>query len=519
MDGQLEILEQRRLSEQIRLDARYSPIIRNRLGQFATPYLLAEQITRCVLQLRPTNTPIRFLETSVGTGVFFSALKQILNPDSIQRAVGIEIDGDVAQTAQDLWQNHGLEVINADFTMLKSPETFNLVIGNPPYVRHHHLPKEQKSLLYQAVKQSTGLEISGLAGLYIYFILLTNSYLSDGGIAAWLVPSEFMDVNYGDILRRFFSRTVTLRRIHRFNPSDMQFDDALVSSTVVIYEKKHPMPSQSVLISYGGTLDKPDISEQVSFKTLGETKKWSQFPTQSKSKPIQTSVQPSLRLKDLFKIQRGIVTGANDFFILSRDNAETMGLPAQFLCPILPSPRYILETEIEADHLGFPQVTPQSVLIDCPLSPVEIKSHYPLLWDYFEGGIKKGVHQGYLTSRRMPWYRQEQREPAPFLCSYMGRSQNGKSPFRFFWNRSQAIAPNVYLMLYPINDLAEYLRQDPSFHTEIHQLLRAIDIQSITREGRVYGGALHKIEPHELGEVQITHTDKFTHPVRQLTLI
>jgi len=196
-----------------------------------------------------------------------------------------------------------------------------------------------------------------------------------------------------------------------------------------------------------------------------------------------------------------------------------VGIPAQFLRPILPSPRHLIETVIEGDDSGFPHVNPQTVLIDCPLSPAEVKSLYPLLWDYFEAGICKNVHQGYLTSRRSPWYRQEQREPAPFLCSYMGRSQNGKSPFRFFWNQSQAIAPNVYLMLYPINDLADRLAQDSAFYTEIYQMLNNIDIQSITREGRVYGGALHKIEPHELGEVQLSDSDGFIRPLRQLTLI
>ena len=68
MDEPTRLIEQLRLSEQKRLDARYSPAERNRLGQFATPYALAEQIIRCVQSLRPTHDPIRFLEPSVGTG-------------------------------------------------------------------------------------------------------------------------------------------------------------------------------------------------------------------------------------------------------------------------------------------------------------------------------------------------------------------------------------------------------------------------------------------------------------------
>ncbi len=61
--------------------------------------------------------------------------------------------------------------------------------------------------------------------------------------------------------------------------------------------------------------------------------------------------------------------------------------------------------------------------------------------------------------------------PGPFLCTYMGRARNGKPPFRFLWNRSQATAHNVYLMLYPKGPLRAALRNRPELEESVFKEL------------------------------------------------
>jgi adenine-specific DNA-methyltransferase len=101
----------------------------------------------------------------------------------------------------------------------------------------------------------------------------------------------------------------------------------------------------------------------------------------------------------------------------------------------------------------------------------------------------------------VPWYSQEQRPPAPFLCTYMGRSRNGKHPFRFIWNRSNATAHNVYLMLYPRAGLHDTLVRHPELTGDVFGALGRITPAQLLSEGRVYGGGLHKVEPKELAQI------------------
>lgn len=70
----------------------------------------------------------------------------------------------------------------------------NLVICNPPYVRHHH--RAAKTRLLAATAAASGIQMAGLAGLYCYFLGLAHAWMEPDGIAGWLIPSEFMDVNY-----------------------------------------------------------------------------------------------------------------------------------------------------------------------------------------------------------------------------------------------------------------------------------------------------------------------------------
>src|SRR5579885_2509745 len=490
----IHVMEARRLVLQTQLDAMKTQAERNKWGQFATPTELATDILVYARSLMSSDLQVRFLDPAVGTGSFFSALLKTFSLAQIVGAVGYEIYSAFANGSSQLWSNGHLRIYNADFTRVLPPESekmkFNLLICNPPYVRHHHLLKAEKRRLRIAVEQAISIRLSEQSGLYCYFLGLSHLWLAEGGLAGWLIPSECLDVNYGKQIRKYLQERVTLLRIHRFDPKEVQFSDALVSSAVVWFRKFKPPVDHEVEFTFGGTLTQPHFSRFISISALDAKTKWTRLSLMNINAPsvisdisqLETSdltlsynnvsgkgsgaykqlsfagfVGPAgikahrgKKLGDLFHIKRGLATGANDYFILNERQVAQSRIPAQYLLV----------------------------------------------------GIKKGVSKGYICSHRNPWYTQERRPACLFLCAYMGR-QNSKrgTPFRFILNHSKATATNAYHMLYPKPHLQKALEADPQLARVIWQALSTISQDSLIEEGRVYGGGLHKMEPRELANV------------------
>lgn len=529
----IDIIETQRLKIQSQLDVAKTQSERNKLGQFATPTTLAADILEYAKSLLPPDIKLRFLDPAIGTGSFISALLRSFPLDQIAEIVGYEIDAEYAEKTLELWRDKPLTLHIADFTQAEPPKTdeakANLLICNPPYVRHHYLSKQEKQRLQKTVLQKTAIKLSGQAGLYCHFLCISHLWMTENSLAGWLIPSEFMDVNYGKQIKKYLLNHVTLLRVHRFDPRDLQFSDALVSSAVIWLKKTKPPVNHNVEFTFGGTLTTPAISKSIAIDLLRNTAKWTRFPfaADSTKQTLIESIAPtvetrenakvttysgfshkSLTLADLFDIKRGLATGANKFFLLTHEQITKYQLPYEFLVPVLPSPRYLPCEEIRADNLGNPLLDKKIFLLACNLPEEEIKYKYPLLWKYLQMGVETGVNQGYICRHRTPWYSQENRPASMFLCTYMGRQDTeGSNPFRFILNHSKATATNVYLILYPKAHLQKILKDEPELVRLVWQNLNNISSKTLVDEGRVYGDGLHKLEPKELSNVPI---DNFT---------
>jgi adenine-specific DNA-methyltransferase len=504
-------LEDVRFSRQKEVDSSKSLAERNVLGQYSTPYVLARDIVSQALRFGnwTSSAPMSVIEPSCGSGVFLSAL---LDEPEAPRFLftGVEIDPAYSRICVELFGNSGIKIVTGDFfDYALSPSARNsgdLLVANPPYVRHHHIDFDLKSQLQERVNQELGIQVSGLSGLYLYFILLAHRVLREGAVASWLIPCEFLYTNYGRALREYMLTRVTLLRLHLFATDDLQFSDALVSSCVITYRKAPPAADAEFVFTEGQFVA-DDSGRAISNATLDYGSKWSFAPIGDDADESGTTIG------DLFKVTRGIATGNNDFFIMEAEKALWLGLDEDVLTPILPGPRNLRVEIINADADGRPLIDKPRYLLSLDLPLEEIKVHYPAAYRYLKHGEEQGVPDGGLCKMRKLWYAQEKRQPPPFLVSYMGRTDSGgKKALRFFLNKSDAIATNGFLCLYPRPFLAARLKERSERREEIFELLNEISGTRIVSAGRHYGGGLKKIEPKELACVRLPKLPAWLEP-------
>lgn len=254
---------------------------------------------------------------------------------------------------------------------------------------------------------------------------------------------------------------------------------------------------QSVETVYRNAMNSP---REASVVTTGQT------ANQAKER-VETGRGEGYTLGDFFTIKRGVETGDNDFFLVTPIEALAHDLPMEFLRPIFPGPHTLPDLEIVADPEGHPIMDNKLFLLDCPLPEWEIREKFPSLMRYLEKGVERGVPERYSCSRRTPWYAQERRPPAPYLCAYVGRGEVGDgvggedAPFRFILNHSKAIAPNIYLMMYPRPALARRLVDNYPLRVALWGALNGISLNEMMGRGRIYGETYGKLEPMELASV------------------
>jgi len=489
---------------------------------YITPPEYARDMAKCGLEaFGKDDRRIDFGDSSAGTGVLFLALKHLIDEINKEKnknfilnsAIGIDIDSDMVDEAYARCNKRGLTVIHGDALSpnIKLNHLRNLMLVNPPFNRHEEIPAEYKNEIGKFAQEQTGIYVPKNAGLYVYHLLIMDKWLSDDSVAVWLLPTIFMQAKYGEAIKNYLLNNVDLLRIHVYDETLEQFNNALVSTSIIVFKKSKKRKSKEVLITYGESVEKPNYKKYIVKEELRENlNDWRVLFENDSSK---VNMGKTITFGDAFEIKRGLATGANSFFVMTRERARQHEIPDEALRPIIPKARYLKSLVIESKEDGYPNVEPELVVIDCNLDEITIQNKYPKFYDYLQQAKEKdsngnSIIDRYLIRKRKLWYKQETREVPTFLLTYMGRNKRDLPPLYFIWNKSKGVALNTYLLLYPKDWLAEKLNENSELYEYVLDALNQSAELIISRRTRIYSGGLKKIEPKELERLPIVGLDK-----------
>lgn len=457
-----------------------TPEERRDLGATYTP----RDIVKAMLAwAREKPAPTRVVDPGVGSGRFLVAAAAAFPKAKL---LGSEVDPLAAILARAnlsvCGHAHRAEVMLQDYRNgLAAVDGPTLFIGNPPYVRHHQIEPKWKTWLGKQAA-SLGLEASQLAGLHVHFFLATVLNAKPGDFGALITAAEWLDVNYGKLVRQLFLNRLGGQGVIVIEPTAAPFPDAATTAAITFFDIG-TRPSSVRLRRVKKLKDLNDLSggRVVRRERLEAESRWSRLTYGSRECP-----KGFVELGELCRVHRGQVTGANRIWI---SGDHTRDLPDRVLFRSVTKARELISAgKVLEDATWLRSV------VDLPEDLDEFDGPERKAIDRFLKLAKSdGAHAGYIASHRRAWWSVGLRRPAPILATYMAR----RAPV-FTRNLAEARHINVAHGLYPREPLTELM------------LTRLVDYLSSgisVIDGRTYAGGLTKFEPGEMERLFVPGPD------------
>jgi len=451
---------------------------RYEMGQFFTPAPIAELMAQAVREVEPATV----LDPGVGGGILLRAVGE--GP----ALFGVDVDAVAASLAASSLDGE-CEIAQGDFLDADlwplSETSFDAVIANPPYLRHHNLSPEHK-LLARHYSARLGLKVSSLSGSYVYFLLEALLRLNEGGRLVFITPTEFLDVRYGQAVKEALLDHCEIDEILVLEMDELAFEGVLTTSAITIATKRKS-PSRRIRLVEGRLNGSIERRREVELpaEAAPPALPWTPLLPSRAERIAPLLVGRTAKLGDYCRVRRGIATGDNSFFTLTRADVERWGIEERFLVPVVhgskdlpgegPLDDDFHATRIESGARGF--------LLFCH-EPMDALRGTKVL-RYIEHGLELGLPERFNCRTRKPWYGVEPVAPADFFSTYMSRKRA-----RIVRNLIGARCMTSLLNVWARDGVdPEALRPT---------LEDSANAQLIVEFGRMYGGGLAKIEPGDL---------------------
>lgn len=413
---------------------------------------------------------------------------------------GFEIDPAALEQGKAL--GLGPEVLSgvtlADFLASGITKRYPAMVSNPPFIRHHRLSPQRKSELRELGRQLLGCPLDGRAGLHVYFLLKCLSLLQPHGRLAFMLPADVCEGTASAVVWEHVCRQYRIEAVLTFSDAAAPFPQLDTNAMVFLVSCNTPqerflwgrvMKADRAAI-LNALRDTPNSAGGSSAVTV-QWRRLEEARRTGFSRPPRHKPEAAYALSELATVVRGIATGDNRFFFLTRAQMQEYGLQEGSFCRAIGRTRDCEGTRLSPNQFNtLEQAGRPTWLLNLTM---ERQESLPVsLQSYLQRGEAAGLHLRPLLRSRRPWYKMEKRMPPPILFAYLGRRD-----CRFIMNDAGVVPLTGFLCVYP---------RDTS-PGGIQRLWRALNhpqtIEKLRYVAKSCGKGALKVEPRGLERLEI----------------
>ena len=462
-------------------------------GSFYTPVNLIEYM---ISYIEIKRKPSSILEPSAGDGRFVDFVRKFDVPITL-----IEYDKKKVNRLRKKY-NDICSIHKADFNKFaqRNIGKYDLIIGNPPYISKKNMSKELKEQS-EKVLECFGLAKDLFQNIWVPFILSSINMLDKDGRIFFILPFEFLQVQYAEKLRTFLETKFNIIEIITF---EEQIFEGIEQDICLLYLENDKVGSPYIMYK---TLNNPSDQDE-KFKSIimrnKPLKKWSNcILNDNETENLFRMANKYKKVSEFGDISPGIVTGANAFFIISKDELCKLNMDKNTCLSIISKSKDVKNCLIfnKEDYNRLFAENAKVTMLN--LNGTEEKSFSYKLVEYLKQGKEKKINERYKCSIRNRWF------DVPVIR---------KGTVCFF--KRYSLVPRIIVNEANVHttDIAYNIRLKEQYDSSSFAFCfyNSLTLALCEYEGRFYGGGVGELVPNEFKGLSIPYNNIETKNIMHL---
>ncbi|MCE7039413.1 class I SAM-dependent DNA methyltransferase [Dyadobacter sp. CY312] len=386
------------------------------LGQIYTPLFVVEKILCDTGFYKADFESKKILDPACGDGRFLVPIaKHIIETTPVQHLkkrlasiTGWDIDPDAIalcrsnldELLKDLPFKIKWNLLLKDaLKELGTKRKFDLIVGNPPYIRIQHLPAEQR----KHIRNTYTFCQSGSTDAYVAFFQLAANLLTKNGLCGFITPNSYITSETGRPLRAYFSNSKCLKQITNYG-SVRIFGNTGTYAAITIFG----VSANPGFIYEVGTQNADNLHRFIHFSELEHQNKWHLSVTQSE-------MSHGVKLGEICQISVGITTLADDLYLfkihsekdgiasVTNKKGDSYTIERSILKPIIKGSKLKTSEDTITEYILFPykkdldgknKIIPEG----------DLESFFPLAYKYLSGEKQSLLMRDNGKPNKVAWY-------------------------------------------------------------------------------------------------------------------